>query len=277
MSNKVLYDNFVKDWCNIRCNNLTVDGTFTHNGGGGGNSPVSVNTYAELKTAVTAATKYISVDTALIADSNLDIPQTTFIKIVLNEDLSFGDHSIDFGNNQTALILCSETQTNLINVTYAPLTEHALCINDASGAKLKMYGLITNNLGGLANCPIANSASLEFDNCDITAISYVGNNGLSFTTKGYCNNCLFNNTELFINAGNVNILNCLFNGGNQIINVVGVESSGSKIIGCTFEATTGQVNVDVATVDFILCNNYKTAGVTVTAAGSTVKAGNNFP
>lgn len=268
MSNKVLYDNFRKEWCNIRCNNLIVDGTFTSS------ENVSVNTYQELKDAVAESKKYISVDTDLVADSNLEIPQTTFIEIILNSNINFGDYSIDFNNHNTTLILYSGSIID-ISISYAPQTQHPLCINDSTGATLKMQGLKTNNNGTLANCPISSTATHYIVDCFINANSYVGNNGLSITSIGYCNNTIFNNTELFINSPNVVVSNCIFSGTNQIINVN--SATGSKLLGCSLGATTGQLNIDNLTSDFILCNNYKTAGVTITDNGITTrKAGNNF-
>ena len=66
MSIKQLQDTTIHhDNLNLRCNDLTVDGTFTHSGGGGGSSFVDIQVSGNIKRTVGAVTQASNITTAV--------------------------------------------------------------------------------------------------------------------------------------------------------------------------------------------------------------------
>lgn len=224
---------------NVRVNNLTVDGTFSHTG----ESELYkvVTTWADFVSAITAGFKYIVIrsTTPIVATASLTFPSGDY-SIFIDCLLQMGDYSFSIPNANTFINFQSDTPINGKGITYSPLTEHALFINDTASRITSFQNIEVANLSSINNTPIQTNSLVTAYNCYFSSGGGVNNNILfNFTqSKIFISSCEFTDATINVTnvgSGHITLMGCTF---IDTAIVLGVGSDFTTVIGCFTSGTT---------------------------------------
>ena len=220
-----------KEWCNIRVNNLTVDGTMTHHGSGGSGFYVEVSTYQALKDALTAGENRIHLTANMTADSNLEIPAGNFYFFV-ECVLSMGDFYIDMQSIAGTSIKWESISIDTgYGIIWEPTSPGSLFRNDDQTQTIELLNIGIANNGTSASTPIQNVTVFRALNSVMSGNAPSTDIILNFIDEEcVLQNCILISSEIAV-KGKGNVLSkCWF----EQCTVVFEQNNYMKVEGCHF-------------------------------------------
>lgn len=230
MSVNSLILNQKKEWCNIRVNNLTVDGNITHNGSGGAGFYVEVSTFTELKNAIDAGEKRIHIVANMTATTNLEIQSGTYY-LFFEGLLTMGSYVFDMQNLAgTVMRFESESKGDTYGIVWNPPVAISLFYNDDQTQELEFVNFAIGNLSATVNTPIQNTAVVRAFNSDFDGGLTVDKLFNFVDDDCMMQNCTANTGSIVVSGKGVNISNCFF----EAVDLEFTSADFMKATGCHF-------------------------------------------